>query len=134
MNDVVIKAAALALAAVPEVNVRWVRELRPLHQEGCRIDCPAGRLPCRLPNERPVLWGFCACGSAGSASARSGSAIPLQDAGAMAGVHCDTIDIAIAVSVPGGLITPIVKTADKKARPARPNTKPVRPCRPVRTN
>ena len=25
VNDVVIKAAALALAAVPEVNVRWVR-------------------------------------------------------------------------------------------------------------
>ena len=34
----------------------------------------------------------------------------------MSGVPCGDIDIAIAVSVPGGLITPIVKSADKKAR------------------
>lgn len=60
VNDLVVKAAALALVAVPEVNVRW-------------------------------------------------------DSKAMAPVPCATVDIAIAVAVPGGLMTPIVKSADKKS-------------------
>lgn len=62
MNDLVVKAAALALRAVPEVNVTW-------------------------------------------------------DARAQAPAQSGVVDIAIAVSVPGGLMTPIVKGADKKARP-----------------
>lgn len=59
MNDLIVKAAALALRAVPEVNVTW-------------------------------------------------------DAQAQAPSPCNFVDISIAVSVPGGLMTPIVRGADKK--------------------
>jgi pyruvate dehydrogenase E2 component (dihydrolipoamide acetyltransferase) len=76
VNDFLIKASALTLRKVPEVNSSWLTDVIRTYVSDCKT-CS------RIPVLRITL---------------------LQD----------YVDISVAVSIPDGLVTPVIRDADKK--------------------
>lgn len=99
VNDCVIKAVALALAEVPAANAFWDAQQEAVVAAGSG----GGRRRARELHLRLVAWSH----RAAVMLVRLNLPCPASFA----------VDISIAVATEGGLITPIIKGADKKSLP-----------------